>query len=346
MRRRRYRTNRNNNTSSRGCNNNRNLSSTTTTLDSSGSRTFNYSPNGTTITARMNGRLNLFDGGLVRTWYFGNGFNNDRRWAGPIIEATEGENVEITLVSGMPHSIHLHGLDVDQANDGVPATSGYVGMSRSGSMMSGFGRVEGYNNLGSSYTYKFKAPKAGTYQYHCHVDTVLHYDMGMHGTIIIRPKSGKITEAWDGGPTFSKEYVWQMGTFDTSWHNQRVSGAGTVRYRPNRFMINGVNGDDAKTDTTVAISAKADEKVLVRLNQTSYQSAEINFDGLEFDIIAADGRPANKIQKVTSLYIAPGERYDILITMPSSGSYNAIVNYYDNKGVNIMGSVETILTSS
>ncbi len=303
-------------------------------------RTFNYEVNGLSVNGKMNGSVTLDNGGTVDTWYFGNGFSGDRQWAGPIIEAIEGEVVEITLSSGMPHSIHLHGLDVDQANDGVPATSGYVARGRNNG---NFGRVEGYTNLGGSYTYTFVAPHAGTYQYHCHVDTVLHYDMGMHGTIIIRPRSGSIEEAWDGGPRFTKEYVWQMGTFDTTWRSTNVSGADTVRYRPDCFMINGVNGVDAKTDSTVAITANAGEKVLIRTNQTSYQGARIEFGGLKFEVIAADGRPAAQVQTMSSLYMVPGERYDILITMPSAGSYDASVNYYDSRGINVIGTVATTI---
>ena len=306
-------------------------------------RTFNYKTNGVSFSTVMNSSLTLADGGAVETWYFGNGFSNDRNWGGPIIEATEGDNVSITLNSNMPHSIHLHGLDVNQANDGVPSTSGFIGRQMNNS---DFGRVDGYTSLGTSYTYTFTAPQAGTYQYHCHVDTVLHYDMGMHGTIIIRPKSGNINEAWDGGPQYSKEYVWQIGTFDTSWHTQDVSGAGTVRYRPDRFMINGVNGSDALIDTTVFISANASEKVLIRVNQTSYQSIDINLAGLEFEVIAADGRPASLSQKMTSLLVAPGERYDILLTMPSAGSYNINLDYYDSRGVNVIGTLATKLVSN
>ncbi len=63
----------------------------------------------------------------------------------------------------MPHSIHLHGLDVDQANDGVPSTSGYVAGMGGGGMMN-FGRVGGYTNLGSPFTYTFTAAPAATHQ--------------------------------------------------------------------------------------------------------------------------------------------------------------------------------------
>lgn len=314
----------------------------TTTTTPTASRTFNFETSGVNVQGRMGGTLTLADGGTQSTWYFGNGFNGDREWAGPIIEAVEGQEVHITLTSGQPHTIHLHGLDVDQANDGTPATSGYV--ANTNNIIDNYGRVEGYTNLGGSYTYTFIAPHAGTYQYHCHVDTLLHYEMGMHGTIIIRPKSGVITEAWDGGPTFSKEYVWQLGTFDTAWHNVRVSGVGTERYRPNIFMINGRNGINAQTDTTVAVEAAAGSKVLIRVNQTSYQSAEVNLGGLAFDVIASDGRPLVNVQNKTSIYIAPGERYDLLVTMPAAGTTKyAAINYYNNRGDTVIGSVITTI---
>ena len=66
----------------------------------------------------------MADGQTLRTWTFGNGFNDDRTVPSPVIEAIEGQLVEVTLDSMLPHSIHFHGLDVDQANDGVPNTSG------------------------------------------------------------------------------------------------------------------------------------------------------------------------------------------------------------------------------
>lgn len=316
---------------------------TTVPAPTTGSRTFAFSTSGVTVNARMgNSSLALADGGAVSTWYFTPGFNGDRQWSGPVIEGVEGETINITLSSMRPHTIHLHGLDVDQENDGVPATSGFVGSNTNGN----FGRVDGKVNLGDTYTYTFVAPHAGTYQYHCHVDTPLHYDMGMFGTIIIRPKSGSITEAWDGGPTFAKEHVWQLATFDTSWHAFMITGTGTARYRPDRFMINGRNGNDLNTDTTVAVSANAGEQVLIRVNQTSYQSAMIDLGGLEFDVIASDGRPMATQLTDTSIYIAPGERYDLLVTMPASGTVKtATVNYYDNRGDAVIGTATTTITS-
>jgi len=111
-------------------------------------------------------------------------------------------------------------------------------------------------------------------------------------------------------------------------------------------MINGRNGADAQTDTTVAVEANAGEKVLIRLNQTSYQGARVELGGLPFEIIAADGRPIAQVLNKTSVYITPGERYDLLVTMPSAGTTKyATVSYYDNRGDNVIGTVVTTIKS-
>lgn len=314
---------------------------TTPSASTGGGRTFAYQAAPTSVGVSMMGNLVMADGASISTWYFGSGFNADRALAGPVFEANEGELVEITLSSMMPHTIHFHGLDVDQANDGVPSTSGYVGNGMGGG---GFGRVDGYTSLGGSYTYTFTAPHAGTYMYHCHVDTVLHFEMSMYGTVIIRPPNGSNTEAWAGGPTFDKEYVWQLGTFDSSWHSETVSGSGTVRYRPDYFMINGRDGANAGTDSTVAVSARAGQKVLIRVNGTSYLSGVVGFGGLPFEVIASDGRPLVQSYTVTEQLVCAGERYDLLVTMPSSGQYAATVDYYDIRRAALLGSVATTVT--
>lgn len=300
-----------------------------TTIDS---RTFAFLSAPTTVTARMNGSETLADGTTIRTWYFdnGGGFNGDRTVPSPVIEANEGDQVEITLDSMMPHTMHLHGLDVDQQNDGVPATSF---------------EVQG------SYTYKFIAPHAGTYMYHCHVDTNLHFEMGMFGTIIIRPRDGSTNQIWENGPTFDKEYIWQLTTYDSTWHDGMggmggMDGGGSdlARYRPNYFMINGKDGVDAENDSATAISANAGQKVLIRINGTSYMPGIVRMGGLAFEVVASDGRPLAQSYTATEIMCAAGERYDIILTMPSSGQYTGSIEYRDIRNAKALGTVTTTIT--
>jgi FtsP/CotA-like multicopper oxidase with cupredoxin domain len=288
-------------------------------------------------------------------WYFagngtaGNGFNGDRVLPSPVIEAVQGQTVQLTLRSMLPHTIHPHGLDVNQANDGVPETSGFVGMQP---MMGNFGRLPpGAASLGGSFTYSFTAPFAGTYLYHCHVDTVLHMEMGLYGVLIVRPPDGGMTRAWAGGPAFDKEYLWVLHTMDTTWHvtgmmNTAVSGPGTARYRPNVFMINGRDGAALRTDPTVAISGAPGQTVLLRLANPGYLPALVELGGIEFQVIASDGRPLANAFGTTSYLVAPGERYDVLFTLPAGGVRSAIVQYQNIRGIGAWGTAATTITSA
>jgi FtsP/CotA-like multicopper oxidase with cupredoxin domain len=271
--------------------------------------------------------------GSVPVWGFSGPagrFNGDRDNPGPVIELTQGQPAAITLfnMSMRPHTIHPHGLDVDTANDGVPTTSPPVPMM-------------------GSFTYRFLAPHAGTYLYHCHVDASLHFEMGMYGAVIVRPPSGATNVVWDGGPSFAKEYIWQLGTFDTRWHSVTETGPTTRRYMPNVFMINGRDGAALLSDSTVAVSGVQGTRVLLRLISYAYAPAIVELGGLTFDIVASDGRPLRQaMTNQARLRIMPGERYDLIITLPSAGVRQATVSYQNIRGTTILGSAQTSVTST
>jgi manganese oxidase len=85
-----------------------------------------------------------------------------------------GGSTQTATAPNDPHTIHLHALDVDVANDGVPETSVAAIPSNGGDP--GAGNVVVYN---------FKATRAGTYFYHCHQEADIHVTMGMYGMLIV-----------------------------------------------------------------------------------------------------------------------------------------------------------------
>lgn len=262
---------------------------------------------------------------------FSRGFNGDRDFPGPVFEFIQGQAATMTLTntSMLNHTIHPHGLDVDTQNDGVPQTSFAVAPM-------------------ASNTYRFIAPFAGTYMYHCHVDAALHVEMGMVGAVIVRPPSGATNLAWEGGPSFQREYIWQLHTFDTRWHTAGTTGPGTLRYRPNVFMINGRDGNAPLTDPTTAINAPQGTKVLLRLIGFGQMPAVVDLGGVPFDVIASDGRAFKQgaITGQSTWRISPGERYDLLLTLPAAGVRQATVTYLNIRSTGAVGSVQTSITST
>lgn len=284
------------------------------------------------LRSRMNGTL-VVAGRSYTAWYFsdgsgmfGRGFMGDRDVPSAHIEPIEGQLISVDFFnqSMMPHTIHFHGLDVDQQNDGVPSTSFEVPPM-------------------GSYTYRFVAPHAGTYHYHCHVDTVLHYARGMWGAVIVRPPDGATNRVWAGGPTFDEEVLWHLHTVDTSWLQLQQSGTGTARHRPDGFLLNGLETAAARTDPYTRVRVQQGRTACLRLVHAGYQWARVSLGGLPFEVVATDGRPMRQVQKATSLEIGPGERYDLLLTPGQAGSFPGRVEYLDDYTGRILGSVETVV---
>ena len=121
------------------------------------------------------------------------------------------------------HTIHWHGIEPTPMNDGVGHTSFEVT---------------------SSWIYQFQPNTAGTYFYHCHKNTVLHFEMGLYGLLLIDPPApagSPLTPPYTtGGPGFASanaptipgfdlatftipydvEAAWVPDEFDSHWHVQ------------------------------------------------------------------------------------------------------------------------------
>ncbi len=281
------------------------------------------------LTSFMTGQVTLGGANYV-PWYFEDslngidGFMNNRQIPSAHIECVEGTACSILFrnFSGMEHTIHLHGMDVDQANDGVGATSFVVG-------------------TGGSATYQFTAPHAGTYHYHCHVDTTLHYARGMYGTVIVRPPGGATNVAWAGGPSFDEEVLWHLSSFDTSWMSSFTTGSNTARFHPDVFALNGYETAAASADPYTRLVANVGQRIYLRLVQCSYNWARVSLGGLPFQVVDSDGRPMRTPYTTTSLEMGPGERYGVILDATAAGTHQAVVEYLNEYNNTVRGEVRT-----
>lgn len=164
-------------------------------------------------------------GGPVLMWSFLARINrgadvNIEGWPASTIRVREGEIVH-TLMNNRsgPHTIHHHGIEPTPANDGVGHLT--------------------FEVAGGDYTYQWQAGEAGTYFYHCHRNTVLHFEMGMYGMLIIDPDVPGAPFA-DGGPgetlvfgpgvttvaaartPYQAEAIWVADDVDARWRTLSV----------------------------------------------------------------------------------------------------------------------------
>lgn len=151
----------------------------------------------------------------IDMWSFESRIDNDidvniETWPGPTIRVREGQLVHSILgTSGGPHTIHHHGIEPTAMNDGV----GHLTFE-----------VE------DGYTYQWRAAEAGTYFYHCHRNTTLHFEMGMYGMLIIDPDvegapfsdgASGVTLLRNQPVAYQAEAIWVADDIDTRWHNYR-----------------------------------------------------------------------------------------------------------------------------
>ncbi len=187
--------------------------------------------------------LRMDDGAVFEMWSFEDQ-TYERGFPGPTLRLQEGQVFHGTVHPSMgPHTIHWHGMEPDPRNDGVGHTSFEVD-----------GR----------YTYQFQPEPgrpgdpnngaAGTYFYHCHVNTPLHAQMGMFGPLVVDPVvhpdypvSPGARRAFTDGPEYDidTEAVVAPYSLDPRWHQmghaEGLSGedAGLNRFEPQHFYLLG-----------------------------------------------------------------------------------------------------------
>ncbi len=140
------------------------------------------------------GYISMPDGNSVYMWSYGYD-NGPFQHPGPVLCVTEGETVNITLVNHLrvPTSIELPG-QVDVQADGAAAAPEF---DSSGMLVA----LAKQAAPGGSVSYAFTASEPGTFVYRSGSDPQLQVQMGLFGTIVVRPVQDP------GGPAFAYDTV-------------------------------------------------------------------------------------------------------------------------------------------
>jgi FtsP/CotA-like multicopper oxidase with cupredoxin domain len=143
-----------------------------------------------------------------------------RSFPSALIRIPQGALVNADVnCQGNFHTIHWHGIEPTPMNDGVGHTSF---------------EVTGH------FIYQFQPRDAGTYFYHCHKNTVLHFEMGLYGLLLVDPPDPAAPTVpltyTTGGPGFAARFnpaavaltdhvihydveaAWVPDSIDSRWH--------------------------------------------------------------------------------------------------------------------------------
>lgn len=272
--------------------------------------------------SEMNGILQLEQGGVTNFWgygYQGQGGVGEMTLPAPLLIVNQGDDVDINFYNPSPesHTIHWHGLDVDQANDGVPSTSFYV-------------------TPGEEVTYSFNATHSGTYLYHCHVTTTIHLTMGMYGMFVVEYSENQLFE---DGPFFADEYFFLTSDLEIESNDNPTDAFPFHEIYPDYFMVNGKSGSQIG-ESQIFMDGPVGQIFALRLGSMAYSKVTYQFpEDFHAVVHMSDGRPIPESYETTSLEIYPGERFTVIITPEESALQdNILVEYHDMLDDELVGS--------
>lgn len=285
----------------------------------------------------MQGSMTMDDGKSVTIWGFtgdGSGGMMGGDFPSPPIRVREGQIVHTRFTNQgnmWLHTIHHHGIEPSDMNDGVGHTS---------------------FDVDGTYTYQWRASSAGTYFYHCHTNTVLHAEMGMYGALIVDPADGS-KRAFTNGPAYDVEAIWAADEIDSRWHTKDWA-AGTCggdegfnNLNADYFIISGVDGaKSALTDPRVAVSMTLGQTLLVRYINAGYYPQRIDFGTLTATAVASDGRPLPSAVALKTLKTSAAERYDFIVKPTATGTYTVVIEFLDWVTGAVRGKATTRITVS
>jgi FtsP/CotA-like multicopper oxidase with cupredoxin domain len=264
------------------------------------------------------GEVSTPDGGSVHFWGYEDLGNNEGvalpQYPGPTLILNQNDSVTITLTSELPFA---QCTSIVFPGHAVTASGGSAGPLTRESC----GALD-------PVTYTFTASEPGTYTYNSGTEAELQIEMGLVGTIIVRPNMGENHAYNDVGTAFDHEYLFLLTQMDPIIHQLAEQGRfaeiDMTSYWPVYWFINGRAAPDTLAAPLVAWLPHQPyntlprmlpgENLLMRIVGASQGQHPFHFHGNNADVIARDGRMLmHPRSKFTTLSV-PGQTVDQIFT--------------------------------
>ncbi len=228
-------------------------------------------------------------------------FGYNGQYPGPLIKTVRDATIVVRVTNEieMPTTIHWHGIRLENRFDGVP------------------GVTQAAIETGESFTYEVHVPDAGMYWYHPHVREDVQQDLGLFGNLLVTSPEPEYY-----GPAHREEiFVLDDLLMDEQgalpWGDTSPTHALMGRFG-NVMMVNG--------ETDHRLTVQRGEVVRFFLtNVANSRTFNVTFGGARVKIVASDVSRFEREQWVSSVVIAPAERYVVDVRFDESGEV-AIAN--------------------
>ena len=145
---------------------------------------------------------------------------------------------------------------------------------------------------GETYTYEFTVPNAGSHMYHSHHNAAAQVMLGLLGAFVVEPKKPKPIERAD------IDYVMILND------------------GPHGYTLNGKS-----FPATEPIIATRGQRIRIRYMNEGMMIHPMHLHGMHMTVIAKDGWDQPAPWKCDTLNIAPGERWDVIVTCNNPGTW-------------------------
>ncbi len=223
---------------------------------------------------------------------------------GPLIEAFEGDHVEITFanrIAGEASTIHWHGMPVPADQDGNPMDPVATGSNR-------------------VYTFELPEGSAGSYWYHPHPHgkTAEQVYRGLAGAFVVKAKADPIPAAY--------------GDTVLVFTDLRLAADGSIPENTMTDLMNGRVGDHVLVNgqKNPKLSVGVGAKRRLRLyNATNARFLKLAFDGAPMTIIGSDGGLLEVPVAAEEILLSPGERLELIVSFEKPGPITLYTLDYD-----------------
>jgi len=273
------------------------------------------------------GYISTADGNSQYMWGFANAGVSPvtMQYPGPTLIVNQGDTVTVNLSNALPVPVSIM----------FPGQSNVVTSANPGSAP---GEITQEALVGGNVTYTFDAIEPGTYMYHSATQQALQIEMGLTGTLIVRPAAADpLHQAYSHEDTqFDHEYLFFLTEIDPSIHDQvesQVLAGEPVaidfsHHAPTLWFINGRTGPDTMLEANVpwlpnqpyniVPRMHPGEKILLRVIGAGRDLHPFHTHGNNTWLMARDGRmlesaPGMGPDLATSNYTiqtVPGQTYD------------------------------------
>ncbi len=204
---------------------------------------------------------------------------------GPALRARRGDQIIVHFRNELPEptTVHWHGIRLEAEMDG--STSVQTPIPPNG-----------------AFDYRFRAIDAGTFWYHPHVRASEQIERGLHAPLVV---------SFDDGIDVTRERTFVLD-------DVKVASSGDLVESDTLDLMVGRQGNlvlaNGRTGARIAVERGSRERWRL-VNAANGRYFTLRLAGHRFTVIGVDGGllPAPS-RPVETLTIAPGERYDVLVT--------------------------------